>query len=247
MGFLSRFLVSSICALALVGTCGLAGATSSRDSAATIYASMHMQVFYKSAAKKATVVYAFSAPSKSFAYRLTFKAGSKWQTIKSVKKTGSFSGTHTMTVKKVFGGKAIKAGTYRLKLSTDGGSKSLRFIVLPTSGGTDGGTTPTGSAPVNASLPTISGVYSSNPKPGKTLYAKKGSWYNSPTSYSYQWLRCSGVGGAICNAISWGGTFSYLKLTSEDIGYTIRVKVTASNAYGKKSATSNQTVVVVGS
>ena len=46
-----------------------------------------------------------------------------------VKKKGSFKGSHTMTVKKVFGGKAVKVGSYRLKLSADGGSKTSNFTV----------------------------------------------------------------------------------------------------------------------
>ena len=34
-----------------------------------------------------------------------------------------------MTIKKVFAGKSVKVGSYKLKLSADGGSKTLSFKV----------------------------------------------------------------------------------------------------------------------
>jgi hypothetical protein len=60
---------------------------------------------------------------------LSIKKGGKWVTVRSVKKTGSFKGTITMTVKAIFGGKPIKAGSYHLKLSADKNSKLLSFRV----------------------------------------------------------------------------------------------------------------------
>ena len=68
-------------------------------------------------------------PSKHFAYLFTRKSGTKWQLVNSVKGTGSFSGWHTMIVKRVFGGKAIRVGNYHLKLSTDSGACQLSFRV----------------------------------------------------------------------------------------------------------------------
>jgi len=41
-----------------------------------------------------------------------------------------------MTVKKIFAGKTVEVGSYRLKLSADGGSKLLSFKVV---GGTTAG------------------------------------------------------------------------------------------------------------
>ena len=47
-------------------------------------------------------------------------------------------------------------------------------------------------APVNVSLPAISGI----PKDGSTLKASKGSWTGlAPITGSYQWLRCNASGG----------------------------------------------------
>jgi len=96
---------------------------------------------------------------------------------------------------------------------------------------------PASSAPTNSSLPTISGT----PTQGKTLTASPGTWNYSPTSYAYQWRRCSTSSG--CANIS-GATSSSYVLQSSDVGDTIDVVVTASNAGGSASVVSAPTVVV---
>ena len=96
-----------------------------------------------------------------------------------MKKTGTFTGSKTMTVKKVFAGKSVKVASYRLKLSADSGSVTLSFKVVK--GSTGGASTaPTGSAPANSALPAISGTAWR----GQTLSASIGTWSNSPTSYA---------------------------------------------------------------
>jgi beta-glucanase (GH16 family) len=92
--------------------------------------------------------------------------------------------------------------------------------------------------PVNTALPTISGT----PTAGQTLQGSTGTWTNSPTSYARQWLRCD-TAGANCVAIAGATSASYL-LASADVGKTIRVRVTATNAAGSASAQSAQTAVV---
>jgi acid phosphatase type 7 len=95
--------------------------------------------------------------------------------------------------------------------------------------------------PVNTALPSISGSV----VVGQTLTAAPGSWTNSPTGYSYQWLQCDSS-GANCVAIS-GATASTYVLQRADLGKTVRVSVTASNDAGSSApATSNQTVKVAG-
>jgi hypothetical protein len=49
--------------------------------------------------------------------------------VKRVSKTGFYKARYTLTVKKLFAGKKIKRGLYRLKLSADRNSKTLRFKV----------------------------------------------------------------------------------------------------------------------
>jgi hypothetical protein len=92
--------------------------------------------------------------------------------------------------------------------------------------------------PVNTSPPTISGT----PTVGLTLTAGNGTWTNSPTSYQYQWLRCSTSGGS-CVAVS-NGTLKTYTLVGADAGHTMRVRVTAVNADGSTPAQSAATAIV---
>lgn len=93
-------------------------------------------------------------------------------------------------------------------------------------------------APQNTALPQISG----SAKEGATLTASNGTWSNAPTSYAYQWRRCASD-GRTCGDIT-GATTQTYSVAAADIGRTLRVVVTASNADGKGSATSNATDVV---
>ena len=92
------------------------------------------------------------------------------------------------------------------------------------------------SAPVNAALPTVSGTA----RQGQTLTATSGSWGGTlPITYAYQWQRCNS-GGTGCNSISGAHSATYL-LVSGDVGHTIRVRVTATNADGSAQAFSAPT------
>jgi RHS repeat-associated protein len=94
-------------------------------------------------------------------------------------------------------------------------------------------------APANTALPTISG----EAKDEKTLTASTGTWTGTPTiTYSYQWESCN-TAGESCTSIS-GATGSSYTIAHEEVGHTIRVKVTAKNSAGEASATSGATVVV---
>src|SRR5262249_42895212 len=96
-----------------------------------------------------------------------------------------------------------------------------------------------GQPPVNSGLPVISG----QTLQGQTVSSSTGTWSNSPTGFSYQWLRCD-TGGANCaNLGAAGPTATYL-LVAADVGSTIKVTVTATNAGGSASATSVPTGVV---
>jgi len=94
------------------------------------------------------------------------------------------------------------------------------------------------SAPANTAKPTISGIE----KQGSTLTANNGTWSDSPTSYSYQWRRCA-TDGTDCGDITGENSKKYT-LTSGDVHHTIRVIVTAKNADGQASATSDPTGVI---
>lgn len=95
-------------------------------------------------------------------------------------------------------------------------------------------------APANTNLPTISGTA----QEGNQLSGDRGNWNNSPTSYDYRWRRCNSSRND-CSNINGAQDTTYTLVTS-DIGHTIRLAVTATNADGKTTATSAATNVVKG-
>ena len=96
--------------------------------------------------------------------------------------------------------------------------------------------------PVNTALPSISG----SPVQGQTLAAGNGTWTGAATiTYAFQWLRCD-TGGNSCSTIS-GATTSSRTLTSDDVGHTVRIRVTASNGSGSSIVQSNATSAVTAS
>jgi hypothetical protein len=92
--------------------------------------------------------------------------------------------------------------------------------------------------PVNSGEPKISGTA----QVGQTLTASTGTWTNSPTSFAYQWRRCNAQGNGCAN-VGGADSSSYL-VRNADEGDTLRVRVTAKNADGSATATSNATDVV---
>jgi hypothetical protein len=96
------------------------------------------------------------------------------------------------------------------------------------------------SPPTNSTVPVLTGV----PRTGDTLSATTGSWTGSPTSYSYQWQRSLTSGGSLVDIAA--ATSSTYVVSEFDVGYYIKVSVTATNGIGASSATSSlETVAVV--
>jgi len=93
--------------------------------------------------------------------------------------------------------------------------------------------------PVDIAPPVVSGA----PEAGQMLSASSGTWSNSPTAYAYQWSRCD-TAGASCTPLAGGTGLSYA-LGSGDVGSTVRVEVTATNAGGSAIAPSAATAIVV--
>ena len=161
----SGLLLGCLVVLLSVGTVAAASSshlTTATASGAKISAHLTKTSFTSSQAGKVKLIYKFSKPSKSFSYLLTFKKGAKWLKVKSIKKKGSFKGSHTMTVKKVFAGKPVKVGSYRLKLSADGGSKLLSFKVVTDLPGAFNKTSPVNGATEQLTTATLSWGSSSN-------------------------------------------------------------------------------------
>ena len=93
-------------------------------------------------------------------------------------------------------------------------------------------------APKNTSAPTISGT----PKVGQTLTADNGSWTGSPTTYTYAWQRCDADIASCVNVV--GATGKTYGVRIDDLGYRLRVTVTAKNAKGTATANSAITGIV---
>jgi hypothetical protein len=90
--------------------------------------------------------------------------------------------------------------------------------------------------PSNTILPSIPGV----PKQGVTTTTSNGTWLGSPT-FAYEWQRCQELA---CTAIAGASAQSYVPVAA-DVGKTLRVVVTATNAGGSVSVTSGFSAVVV--
>lgn len=93
-------------------------------------------------------------------------------------------------------------------------------------------------APQSVSPPTIAG----KPVAGETLTANPGTWTGLPDSYAYQWLQCDSAGAACANVS--GATGQVFTARNEDVGKTIRVRVSARNPKGTSDATSAQTDLI---
>jgi hypothetical protein len=92
-------------------------------------------------------------------------------------------------------------------------------------------------APTNTSPPTVSGT----PVEGNTLAGDRGQWSNAD-HYDYFWLRCDHNGGSCANI--GGANKTKYKLTSADVGNTVRFKVRASNSSGSTTVASDPTAVI---
>jgi hypothetical protein len=97
-----------------------------------------------------------------------------------------------------------------------------------------------GTPPVNTALPSVTGTA----QQGQTLTATTGTWTGAaPITYTRQWRRCN-TGGSSCADIS-GATAATYALVAADVGSTLRVRVTATNAAGFAFVDSAATPVVV--
>ena len=124
--------------------------------------------------------------------------------------------------------------TFSLSASDVG--RTLDAVVTATNAaGSTAVTTPVtakvaGILPLNTVLPAITGLL----KEGQLLTVGTGGWSGSePISFSYQWQLCNLLGEG-CAEIE-GATGAGLRLSSGDIGGTLNVVVTATNAAGPTS------------
>jgi hypothetical protein len=136
--------------------------------------------------------------------------------------------------------------TYRLT-STDVGATVQAQVTASNGAGSavatsNASNTVVAAGPLSTSAPTIAGTV----KDGQTLTASTGAWSGTtPMTYGYEWLRCDSA-GANCAVIP-GATANTYPVVSDDVGSTLKTRVTATNGAGSATATSARTVVVVAS
>ena len=100
--------------------------------------------------------------------------------------------------------------------------------------------------PSNTAEPTIEG----RPDQGRRLTGSTGTWTGTaPLRFSYAWVRCGTDGGrpdgGNCTVVS-GATDRRYTLRAADVGFRMRIRVTATNAEGSSTVASNPTGVVQG-
>jgi hypothetical protein len=119
----------------------------------------------------------------------------------------------------------------------------LGTIALALVAMTGAGTAAQQDAPANTTQPTIQG----SATVGSTLTATQGAWSGNPSSFTFQWVRCPSTGGlpdgSDCAAVGGASTQAYVVNTA-DVGFRLRVRVTATNADGSATAASNATALV---
>ena len=108
------------------------------------------------------------------------------------------------------------------------------------------GSAATAQVPANTVEPRVTGTAEER----RTLTASTGTWTGAtPIAYAYRWVRCGADGGlpdgSNCTAIG-GATERRYDLRRADVGFRLRVRVTAKNSQGSATAASNPTPVVVG-
>ena len=133
--------------------------------------------------------------------------------------------------------------TYQLRSADVGFRLRVRVTATNSSGSATVASNPTdtigGRRPRNVTPPTISGSAIEN----ATVQASPGTWTGEPPiTFGYRWLRCNTSGGG-CRDIS-GATASSHVVRHDDVGNTLRVRVTARNSAGSRDATSARTGVV---
>ena len=133
--------------------------------------------------------------------------------------------------------------TYLLRAADANRTLRVRVLAVNADGSASARSGPTAvvtasTAPANTARPSITG----DARVGDALTAEDGTWTNTPTSFAYQWQRCD-ADGTGCAAIS-GSTGKTYGVRLVDLGFRLRVEVTARNSGGAGSAVSGVTPIV---
>ena len=133
--------------------------------------------------------------------------------------------------------------TYTVATPDSGRTLRVRVTAVNADGATNARSAATALVPPNTGpqvnqRPSIEGVA----KAGEELALDAGTWTGDPTSFAYQWQRCD-VDALNCLNVG-GATGETYGVRAADVGYRLRAEVTARNAQGTGTATSDLSAVV---
>jgi hypothetical protein len=140
---------------------------------------------------------------------------------------------------------AADGRTYRVAQADVGSTMRVRVTAVNADGATNARSEQTAvvesnAAPLNnTARPTITG----EARVGQELTANEGTWTGNPTSFAFQWQRCD-VDSLTCLAVT-GATGRTYGVRLADLGFRLRVEVTARTDNRSGTATSNATAIVV--
>ncbi|MGI8478958.1 MAG: hypothetical protein ACR2M2_03735 [Gaiellaceae bacterium] len=140
---------------------------------------------------------------------------------------------------------AADGKTYRVGQSDVGNTMRVRVTAVNSDGATNARSEQTDvvgstAAPLtNTARPTITG----EARVGQELTASEGTWTGNPTSFAFQWQRCD-VDSLTCAAVI-GATGRAYGVRLADLGFRLRVEVTARKDGRSGTAVSNATAIVV--
>ena len=130
-----------------------------------------------------------------------------------------------------------RGNAYVLTKADEGTTIRVTMSATNSAGTGDATSEPSGVvAPVQA-VSTVAPSISGSPIQNQMLTANKGVWSTTnDTVYSFVWLRCLADGSG-CVTIP-AATTAYYRAVADDVGLTLKVSVTATNADGDQSALS---------
>ena len=124
--------------------------------------------------------------------------------------------------------------TFRVQVTATNSAGSNQAL-----SGATGSIVGTGAAPDNSTQPDPSG----KAEDGQKVAVDPGNWSGQkPITFSYQWQACNAA--SVCADIA-GATGQSFLVTSSQVGSKLRATVTATNAAGKASTSSNLTAAVI--
>ena len=135
------------------------------------------------------------------------------------------------------------ARTYQVVNADAGDTLRVRVTAVNADGTATANSAPTdvvgsSASPRNTERPTISGMT----RVGQTLTADPGDWTGSPDTFAYQWQRCD-IDVPTCVDVAGATARTYL-LRLADLGFRMRVEVTARSSRGSGTALSLLTTIV---